>query len=143
MEIHIERRWKKPAYTIGVMSIDGKRFCETLEDTDRGLKKSMSTGEIAEIKVKGQTAIPSGRYQVLLTYSPKFRKDMPLIDGVPGYSGVRIHPGNTAADTEGCVLVGENKAVGKVLNSRHWFGILYEKIKSEINQGKKVWITIE
>ena len=143
MEIHIERRWKKPAYTIGIMSIDGKRFCETLEDTDRGLKKSMSTGEIAEIKVKGQTAIPSGRYQVLLTYSPKFRKDMPLIDGVPGYSGVRIHPGNTAADTEGCVLVGENKAVGKVLNSRHWFGILYEKIKSEINQGKKVWITIE
>lgn len=143
MEIHVERRWKKPAYTIGVMSIDGKRFCETLEDTDRGLKKSMSTGEIAEIKVKGQTAIPSGRYQVLLTYSPKFRKDMPLISGVPDYSGVRIHPGNTAADTEGCVLVGENKAVGKVLNSRHWFGILYEKIKSEINQGKKVWITIE
>ena len=143
MEIHIERRWKKPAYTIGVMSINGEILCETLEDTDRGLKKSMPLGEIARIKVKGQTAVPSGRYQVLLTYSPKFKKKMPLINAVPGYSGVRIHPGNDASATEGCVLVGENKAVGKVLNSRHWFNILLEKIKTAINDSQKVWLTIK
>lgn len=142
MEILIERRWKKPAYTIGVMSVDGARLCETLEDTDRGLKSSMPLGEIQKRKIKGQTAIPAGRYQVLMTYSPKFKKNMPLINAVPGYSGVRIHPGNDASATEGCVLVGENKAVGKVLNSRHWFNILLEKIKAAINAGQKVWLTI-
>ena len=143
MEIHIERRWKKPAYTIGVMSVDGARLCETLEDTDRGLKSSMTLGEIQKRKIKGQTAIPAGRYQLLMTYSPKFKKKRPLINAVPGYSGVRIHPGNDASATEGCVLVGENKAVGKVLNSRHWFNILLEKIKTAITASQKVWLTIK
>jgi hypothetical protein len=100
-------------------------FCDVLEDTDRGLKDEMSEEEILSKKVKGETAIPTGIYPITLTYSPKYKKNMPLINNVKGYSGIRIHSGNTHKDTEGCLLVGKNKEVGKVLYSRVTYNALY------------------
>lgn len=118
MEIQVNRTARKDGYTIGRMSLNGVYFCDTLEDTDRGLKSTMSVDEILSKKRKGITAIPTGKYDVVLTFSPRFKRVLPLLLSVKGYEGVRIHAGNTNKETEGCLLVGENKEKGKVLNSR-------------------------
>ena len=116
-------------YCIGKLYIDGKYFCDTLEDVDRGLDDAMDEQTIKKLKVKGETAIPTGIYQVLLTYSPKYKRIMPLINNVKGYSGIRIHSGNTDKDTEGCLLVGKNKEVGKVLESRITYNALFKRLQ--------------
>ena len=116
----------RPTYCIGKLYIDGKYFCDTIEDTDRGLDDKMKESEILKKKIKGQTAIPTGVYNVFITWSPKYKKPMPLIDNVKGYSGIRIHSGNTAKDTEGCLIVGKNKEVGKVLESRVTYNALFK-----------------
>lgn len=118
MDIVIWRKYRKAEYTIGRMYIDGKFFCNTLEDTDRGLMQGMSVGEIMSKKIAGKTAIPVGDYKIMRTYSPRFKRVMPQIMNVKGFTGVRIHSGNTAKDTAGCPLVGDNTQAGKVLNSR-------------------------
>ena len=118
MEIVIWRKYRKAEYTIGRMYIDGVFFCNTLEDTDRGLMQSMSPGEIMQKKIAGRTAIPIGDYKIQRTYSPRFKRLMPAILNVKGFTGVRIHAGNTANDTEGCPLVGDNTITGKLTNSR-------------------------
>lgn len=118
MQVTLWRKYRKPGYTIGRLYIDGVFFCNTLEDTDRGLAQYMSVGEIANIKIKGATAIPTGAYKVQRTYSPKYKRLMPQVMNVKGYAGIRIHSGNTAADTEGCILLGDNTAVGRLTNSR-------------------------
>lgn len=142
MKIDLHRKWRKKGYSIGVLSVDGQRICETLEDEDRGLDESMSLADIKARKVHGQTAIPTGRYQVLYTYSPRFKKMLPLLDGVPGYEGVRIHPGNKATDTEGCILCGRNTEVGTVTNSRYWTGKVIDLIEHAIKNKETVTITI-
>ena len=150
MEIVLERKWKKPNYTIGILSIDGKRFCETLEDTDRGLKDSMSIGQIKSLKKPHITAIPTGVYEVNLnTVSPKFgsrsfykvvcKGKVPRLLNVKGFDGILIHAGNKAEDTDGCILVGQNKVVGQVINSQATFRELY-KILS--NSKDKITIKI-
>lgn len=126
MRITLIRIANKPTYTIGKLYIDGVYFSDVLEDVDRGLDDSMSVDEILKKKIKGQTAIPTGTYPVKITYSPKYKKLMPLIENVKGYQGIRIHSGNTHKDTEGCLLVGRNKEVGKVLESRKTFNALYK-----------------
>ena len=98
--------------------IDGERFCETMEDKDRGLTQEMSEKEIAQIKIYGETAIPKGTYRVKMTYSPKYKRNMPEVLGVKGFSGIRIHSGNTAKDSLGCILLGRNTQVGMVTDSR-------------------------
>lgn len=118
MLIEVKRLYKKADYTIGKMYIDGEYFCDTLEDTDRGLAQGMSLSELKEMKEYGKTAIPTGEYALSVTFSNRFHKDLPQIQNVPAFSGIRIHTGNTSADTEGCILVGKNKAKGKVLDSR-------------------------
>lgn len=118
MEILCWRKYRKDAYTIGRLYIDGKFFCNTLEDTDRGLTQWMNVGEISQKKIAGATAIPTGDYKVTVTYSPKYKRNMPQIMNVKGFAGVRIHSGNTANDTEGCILLGENTKPGKITNSR-------------------------
>lgn len=128
MRLTLIRIANRPTYCIGKLYIDGKWFCDTLEDTDRGLDDTMDVETILGLKVYGMTAIPTGIYVVQLTYSPKYKKILPLITNVKGYAGVRIHSGNTEKDTEGCVLVGKNKEVGKVLDSRKTFNLLMKKI---------------
>ena len=129
MRLTLIRVANRPTYCIGKLYIDGVYFSDVLEDVDRGLDDAMDVETIKKLKVKGQTAIPTGIYQVLLTYSPKYKRIMPLINNVKGYSGIRIHSGNTAKDTEGCLLVGKNKEVGKVLESRVTYNALFKRLQ--------------
>lgn len=129
MRLTLIRVANRPTYCIGKLYIDGVYFSDVLEDVDRGLDDAMDEATIKKLKVKGQTAIPTGIYQVLLTYSPKYKRIMPLINNVKGYSGIRIHSGNTAKDTEGCLLVGKNKEVGKVLESRVTYNALFKRLQ--------------
>lgn len=133
MEIKLVRIAFKETYTIGKLYVDGKYFCDTIEDKDRGLDNSMTANEILKRKVKGQTAIPTGHYNIDITYSPKFKRMMPLLLDVKGFSGIRIHSGNTAKDTEGCLVVGKNKQVGMVLESRDTYQRLFEMMQGEKN----------
>ena len=142
MEIRLKRIAKRDSYTIGRLIIDGKYCCDTLEDKDRGLTKNMGLSEIKNKKVYGQTAIPAGRYQIIWSYSAKFKKSLPLLLNVPGYEGIRIHSGNTNSDTYGCILLGENKEVGKVLNSAATCNKILPMIKDAC-QKEKVYITVE
>ena len=117
-EVILERAWRRDTYTVGKVIIDGERFCESMEDKDRGLTQDMSDEEIKRVKVYGETAIPTGVYTVKMTYSPKYKRMMPEVLNVPGYSGIRIHSGNTAKDSLGCILLGRNTKVEMVTESR-------------------------
>ena len=130
MEIKVKRIAKNPEYTIGKLYLNGEYFCDTLEDTDRGLKDSDSLSDITMKKVKGETAIPTGTYMIEITYSPKFNRDLPLLKYVKGFEGIRIHSGNDKKDTEGCILVGFNKEKGKVLDSRKTLDKLMSQLTS-------------
>ena len=142
MNLRLRRRYRGPLYTIGSFYINDVKVCDTLEDTDRGLSSAMPLAEIRAKKVPGKTAIPTGRYQVVITYSPRFKRDMPLLCGVPGYEGVRIHAGNTPDDTEGCILPGENKVKGQVINSRATFDRIMESLKFARDNGEQIYIEI-
>ena len=131
MRLTLKRIANKKDYCIGKLYINGKYFCDTLEDVDRGLDDSMTEEEIRSIKVKRQTAIPVGIYTVLMTYSPKYQKIMPLINNVKGYSGIRIHSGNTSKDTDGCLLVGKNTVVGRLTDSRNTFNALFKRLQQK------------
>ena len=137
MKIEVKRIAKRSTYTIGKMYIDGNYFCDTLEDVDRGINQKDSLDTIKKIKVAGATAIPIGTYKVIVNMSPKFQRNLPRLIDVPGFEGILIHRGNTDKDTAGCILVGENKVVGKVVNST-----VYEKKLVNILQNTKEDITI-
>ena len=129
MHLLLKRIALKPEYTIGKLYIDGQYFCDTLEDTVR------------EKKIAGKTAIPEGTYQVIVNRSPKFKRDLPLLLDVPNFEGIRIHRGNTAKDTSGCILVGENKVKGKVINSTKYETLLTAILKREMQSGSSIKIT--
>ena len=114
MKLRLEREYLTPTETLGSLYIDGKFFCYTLEDKDRGLKSTMATTDIEKRKVKNETAIPSGKYKVSVTMSPRFKRPMPLVHDVKGFSGIRFHGGNTHHDSEGCILVAHQRNVNKV-----------------------------
>ena len=131
MRLTLKRIANKPTYCIGKLYINGKYFADVLEDTDRGLDSTMTEEDIKKIKVKGETAIPTGIYKIILNYSPKFKKVMPLITNVKGYSGVRIHTGNSAKDTEGCLLVGKNTIVGRLTDSKNTYNALFKRLQQK------------
>lgn len=143
MELNVKRIARKDGYTIGRLFINNEYFCDTLEDTDRGLKDTMQVNEILAKKVKGQTAIPTGKYDVILTFSPRFKRVLPLLLNVPGYQYIRVHNGNRPDSTEGCLLVGENKAKGQVLNSRATLEKLMSILLDCEKRKEKVTILIE
>lgn len=150
MELLLRRIARRDTYTIGKLYIDGVYFCDTCEDKDRGLKQSLPASVNKAMKRYGATAIPVGRYQVTLkVQSQKFSKKkqyefcngyLPRLINVPAFEGVLIHIGNTAKDTEGCILVGRNTKVGKVLESGVTFRKLYERLKAAEGY---IFITIE
>ena len=144
MEILLIRKYKKPTYTVGNLYINGKWIANTLEDVDRNLDSSMSVEQIKTIKKPHITAIPTGTYQVTLNVvsprfgSRKFYKEVcngkvPRLLNVKGFDGVLIHSGNKAKDTDGCILVGQNKVVGQVINSQATFRELYKLLLSSKN----------
>lgn len=148
LNIRIDRIAKKSTYTIGKLYLNGVYFCDTLEDTDRGLYQSMPLQKIKDLKIKGATAIPKGKYKVTMNVvSPRFSKratyqfcqgKLPRLLNVDGYEGVLIHIGNTAKDTEGCILVGQNKVVGQVINST----VTFKKLYAEMLKYQTIILTI-
>ena len=160
MELILERIAKRKTYTIGRLYIaqeindsdkeghpglrqpltEGLQICDTLEPTWRDYKHGA-------YKVKGRSAIPEGRYAVVISWSPKFKQWLPILLGGPVFNkqwqGVRIHAGNTVKDTEGCILVGKNREVGKVLDSRIWLHRLKQKIVEAKDKGESVWLTVK
>ena len=155
MELILTRIAKRKSYTIGRLAIapllspqggmihspvgeteGASYFCDTLEPTWRDYANGA-------YKVKGRSAIPEGRYAVVISWSPKMKQWLPILLGVPKFEGIRIHAGNTSEDTEGCILVGKNREVGKVLDSRIWVHRLKQKIVEAKDKGEAVWITIK
>lgn len=139
MKLTLKRIALRQTYTIGKLYIDDAYFCDTLEDTVRDTNKS-GKFDNGEQKIKGKTAIPYGTYEIKWTYSPRFKKYTPQLMNVPSFEGIRVHAGNTSADTEGCLILGENKQVGRVLNSRATINKFYPIIKEACSNGK---VTIE
>ena len=134
MRLRVERLWKKPAYTVGRLFVDGKQFCNTLEDVVRNLPE--------EKKIPGKTAIPAGTYKVIYNWSPKFGRNLPRLLNVPYFDGILIHPGNTADDSAGCILVGRNTSVGKLTESRYTSNCLNALIEEAQRHGEKIIIEI-
>lgn len=122
--------------TISTVFVDGKHFGYCCEDRDRGLVRGDTLGHIAQIKVPGKTAIPYGEYEVVMTYSNRFHKLLPLLLDVPGFQGVRIHSGNKAEDTEGCLLIGYERTDITVLDSRAAITELVNQIAKAIKKEK-------
>ena len=152
MELILERIAKRKTYTIGRLyirrqvmdeylpGIEDQYFCDTLEPTWRDYANGA-------YKVKGRSAIPEGRYAVVISFSPKFKQWLPILLGGPEFNrkwqGIRIHAGNTSEDTEGCILVGKNKLVGQVVDSRIWLHRLKQKIVEAKDKGEAVWLTVK
>ena len=146
MKLKLIRKFKGTEYTIGDLFIDGIFFSNILEDVVRGLTDKNDDGDFddkGEGKVYGDTAIPAGKYEVVITYSNRFKKYLPLLLNVPGYEGIRIHGGNSAVDTHGCLLPGINNIKGKVTKSKETTELLISKIKDSIDNGELVTMTIE
>lgn len=135
MRLMLVRDHYYPDATLGRLYINGGLTCYTLEDTDRRLEDG---GE----KIPGQTAIPRGTYPITITQSARFGKPLPLLSDVPGFAGIRIHPGNTSADTEGCILVGTSRAENAIGNSRAAFAKVYELIEEALTSGEPVEIEV-
>lgn len=154
MEILLKRIAKRPQYTIGRIYVDGKYICDSIEDKDRGLTDNMTMSAIKKIKVKDQTAIPSGKYQVTINVkSPRFStKDyykkycdgyLPRLLNVKGFDGILMHRGTDQNSSSGCIIVGYNTIVGKVTDSQKAFETLYPLLKSASSKKEKITITIE
>ena len=156
MELRVDRRWKKEKYTISNLYVNGVWFSNVIEDRDRGLDKTMPLSVIKARKVKGETAIPSGIYAVTMKVkSPKFsawnyKKSygfcdgyVPRLLGVPGFDGILIHIGNTAANSEGCLCVGVNDRKGMVTKSTETFKRLWHILKEADDRGENISITIQ
>ena len=154
MKLVVDRAWEEDTYTISRLFVDGKRFYEALEDKDRGLKQTDSLEHIRKVKVPGETAIPSGTYEITLNVvSQKYRaikwyRDlcggrMPRLLNVPGFDGILIHPGSTALDSAGCILCGRNTAKGKLTSSRDTFKALYKMMEAADKRGEELIIEIK
>lgn len=147
MELLLKREVFTDKSTTGSLFVNNIFECYTMEDKDRGLSQDMPIDQIKAKKVYGQTCIPYGRYKVVVTKSNRFslaaKRDvyLPLLLNVPGYEGIRIHTGNTAIDTHGCLLPGKQRLADKVLFSTDAFKQLNDKINQALKTGE-VWITI-
>lgn len=136
MQIVIERGLSGTACTIGKLYLDSVFFAYSLEDVDRKL-------EAGGKKIKGETAIPRGNYKVTIDFSNRFQKQMMHVLDVPGFEGIRIHAGNTAADTEGCILLGKVRSDNAVFNSRDAVNALFEKVRTALDAGQPVTLEVK
>lgn len=142
MKLTLKRIALKPTYTIGKLYIDDKYFCDTLEDTVRDLNKN-GKFDNGEKKIKGETAIPYGTYEITTNVvSQRFKNrvwakpyggKIPRLINVPSFDGVLLHPGSSSEDTSGCLLIGKNTIVGRLTDSQKTFHALMQKIKNQKN----------
>lgn len=135
MKLELIRLFSQDTYTIGKLYIDGKYFCDTLEDKVRDLSR--------EKKIPGRTAIPTGEYEIVVNVSPRFKRKLPRLLDVPGFEGILIHRGNTDEDTAGCILLGENKVKGKVINSTGYEVKLTEILERAMQKNDKITISVK
>jgi hypothetical protein len=138
MKLRLFRSVMANRYTVGRLYVDGKYHCDTLEDTDRRLEDNPGA------KVYGKTAIPRGTYDVLITMSNRFKRELPLLKNVPGFEGIRIHPGNTHEDTDGCVLVGVlADSSDRMILSRATFNGLFKLLERAYDANDPIVMTVE
>jgi hypothetical protein len=142
MELYLKRDTFTETSTTGRLLIDGQFECFILEDRDRGLTDTMPLAEIVATKIYGKTAIPYGRYEVDWTMSARFKVFMPILLNVKGYSGIRIHKGNTEIDSLGCLLCGRKRANNIITESTAATNLLYTKIQTAKSRKEKIFITI-
>jgi hypothetical protein len=141
MKLELKRIALKPNYTIGKLFINGTYYCDTIEDKVIDLNKNGKFDDGLS-KVMHQTAIPYGTFKVVVNYSPKFKRELPRLLDVPYFEGILIHNGNDQNSSSGCIIVGENKTVGKVTNSTFYMNNLTARIKDAQNKGEAITITI-
>lgn len=141
MELLLKRKFLGKSYTVGALYIDGKYFCDTLEDrvVDRD-RSGQFEGD--EKKIAGKSAIPYGEYKVIVNRSPKFKRELPRLLDVPHFEGILIHRGNSTADTSGCILVGENSIRGRLSNSSIYEDILVMECKAALKRGESIIIKV-
>ena len=146
MELILIRKHFGEKYTIGRLLLNQERICETLEDVVRDLKDINHDGDFddeGEGKVYGKTAIPCGRYKIVVNISKKLKRRLPLLIGVPGFEGIRIHGGKNETWTEGCILVGENKIKGQLINYGYWETKITQMLDEAVKNGEKNYITVK
>lgn len=142
MKLLVKRKFFGKNYTIGALYIDGKYFCDTLEDRVIDVDQS-GKFDGDEKKIPGKSAIPYGEYKVVINRSPKFKRELPRLIDVPHFEGILIHRGNSASDTSGCILVGENSIRGRLSNSSIYEDILVMECKAALKRGEDINIKIE
>lgn len=135
MKLSLQRFEFTEQSTIGRLSVNGEGFCVTLEDKDRRL-------EFGGEKVYGKTAIPRGTYKVVIDFSNRFKRELPRLLNVPGFEGIRIHPGNAPEDTEGCILIGANWRKDWVTDSRATFNKLFQRLEIAYDNGEEIEIEV-
>ena len=141
MQLRLERLWPKPTYTVGRLYVDGQLFCNTLEDKVADLNRN-GVFDGTDKKVPGETAIPYGTYRVFYGWSPRFGRNLPRLLNVTAFEGILIHPGNTAEDSAGCILVGKNTEVGRLTQSRYYSDELNKLIDAAQRRGENITIEI-
>lgn len=141
MKLKLIRKYFKDTYTIGDLYIDGQFFSNTLEDKNRDLNKN-GKFDNGEYKVSSETCIPFGTYKIIVSMSPKFGRELPRLLDVPDFEGILIHRGNTPSDTAGCILVGENKTPGRVINSTMYETKIVKLMKEALLKGENISIEI-
>lgn len=138
MKIELDRMQTAPDFTLGALTVDNEFECWVIEDAVREIPGQ----PVSAWKVAGKTAIPRGTYKVDVTMSARFKRELPLLLDVPGFAGIRIHPGNTAEDTEGCLLPGLDRHGSSVGRSRKAFDDLFIKIMEAKRKGESIWIEV-
>lgn len=143
IELELSRIYLGPTYTIGKLFVEGKLYTDTIEDKTRDLNKDGDLLDEGEAKVMHKTAIPYGRYEVIVNMSTRFKRMLPRILNVPHFDGVLIHNGKDETSSSGCIIIGENRIKGKVLNSTYWMNKLTDFLLEEQKKGNKIFITIK
>lgn len=142
MKLTLKRIALKETYTIGKLYLDGEYFCDTIEDKVRDLNKDGDLSDEGETKVMHQTAIPYGAYQVVVNISPRFKRMLPRILNVPGFDGILMHNGTDENSSSGCIILGENKIKGKVVNSTYYMNKLTNILTARQSIGQRNSIEI-
>lgn len=143
IELELHRIYFSPTYTIGKLFVNGSLFCDTIEDKNRDINKDGDLNDLNEAKVMHKTAIPYGRYEVIVNMSGRFKRMLPRLLNVPHFDGILIHNGKDETSSSGCIILGENKEKGKVLNSTFYMNKLTDYLLTEQKKGNKIFINIK